>query len=54
MAIKITTINEDRIRVRNKIVYRDMNNNWVAVTELTTGETAALNNHLSQLNNEGP
>ncbi len=46
MAIVITKISEDRIRVRNKIVYKDMNGNWVAVTELTRSEATAFQEHL--------
>ena len=52
MAIVITTISEERIRVRNKIVYKDMNGNWVSVSELTASETVALQEHLAKEENE--
>lgn len=46
MAIEIKTISEERIRVNNKIVYRDKDGHWVSVSELTTREKEAFDNYL--------
>jgi len=47
MAIKIKQHSDTTIQVGKKIVYKDTNGNWVAVSELTTNETEALNNYLN-------
>lgn len=47
MSIVIRPISDQSLRVGNKVVYRDQDGNWVAVTELTTAETEALSNFLS-------
>lgn len=38
-------------RVRNKVVYKDMNGNWIAVSELTPTEQRAFNNYLQAVIN---
>jgi len=44
--IKVKEISPTSLRVGNKVVYQDSNNNWVAVSELTTAETEALQAYL--------
>lgn len=51
MSIQIRPLTDRSLRVNNKVVYQDSNDNWVAVTELSTAEKEALNNYL--LNNDG-
>tara|TARA_R110002050_G_scaffold295237_1_gene453836 strand:+ start:6857 stop:7018 length:162 start_codon:yes stop_codon:yes gene_type:complete len=48
MAIEITQTSEDKIWVNGKLVLRDMNNNWVAQSELGPSETSSLNSFLKQ------
>lgn len=46
IGIEIRPIEEGQsYRVRNKVVYKDMNGNWVSVTELTPHELKAFDNY---------
>lgn len=50
MSVEISPITDRSLRVSNKVVYQDTSDNWVAVTELTSNETEALNNYINAKN----
>ena len=42
----VSKVDEDKIRVNGKLVYRDMEGNWSSRVELTTKEQEALSEYL--------
>ena len=44
-AIEITPVREDNIKVRKKVIYRDMSGNWIAVSELSNREKQAFESY---------
>ena len=48
MAIEITRTAEDKIWINGKIVVRDMNNHWVAQSELMPMEESKLREDLNE------
>lgn len=44
--ITIKQHTDTSLQVGKKVVYKDLNGNWIAVSELTSKETEALNKYL--------
>lgn len=42
--VKVKPLTDSSISVRKKVVHKDMNDNWVAISELTPSETKAFAN----------
>ena len=49
MAVTITQTDADQLHVNGKLVYKNVDNNWQASTELTRAEEKALHQHLRTL-----
>lgn len=49
MAITISQIDEQTIRVNDKIVYKDSNNKWIAQVQLSPSEHKEFSNHLKAI-----
>ncbi len=47
--ILVEAITDTSIRVGKKVVYLDCNDNWVAVSELTTLEKEAFNDYIIEI-----
>ena len=47
-AIEVKQVGHESLQVGKKILFKDLNGNWIATTELTNREKEALNNYLSQ------
>ncbi|CAA0254907.1 hypothetical protein [Tenacibaculum maritimum] len=43
--VVIKPITEESLRVRKKVVYKDMQGNWIAVSELSLSEEKAFKNY---------
>jgi len=43
--IIIKALSESSVKVRNKVVYKNMENNWIACSELSEKETEAFLNY---------
>lgn len=55
MAVEISQITPDSVKVNNKVVYKDRHGNWVAVSELSTAEHNAFKTyHESYLKTDAP
>lgn len=50
MSVNVRPITDRSMLVNNKVVYLDSNDNWVAVTELSTAEAEAFNNYILNKN----
>ncbi|MBU2923025.1 hypothetical protein KO504_16875 [Winogradskyella psychrotolerans] len=50
MAIHIQQTKDNEVLVNNKLVQKDMNDNWVEKIELTTNERKAFYNHINANN----
>lgn len=46
--IIVKKVGNESLKVGNKILYKDLNDNWIATTELSTKEKEALNQYLSE------
>lgn len=51
MSIKITAINDRNFKVKGKLVYKDMNDNWVAKF-LNQDEAKIANEHIALINRQ--
>ena len=43
--VTIKPLSDSSLSVRKKVVYRDMNNDWIQVSELSPSETKAFTNY---------
>ena len=52
MPVIVKKLSDDSLKVGNKVVYRNSDNQWIAVSELTTIETQSLSQYLEALDHE--
>lgn len=52
-AIVVEPIREDSIKVRRKVVFKDMNENWIEVSELSSREKAAFSAYKAEFIDKG-
>jgi hypothetical protein len=49
MSIQINTISDIEFKVNDKLIFKDMNGNWICSEELTANEQKAFKVHLNSI-----